>query len=185
MSAKKILVVGQHYWPENFRINDITAYFVEQGYEVDVLCGMPNYPSGRFPEGYGYFKNLRQRHKEVNIYRALEIPRGNNSNLRILINYLSFPIFSVLYIPRLLFKRYDRIFIYQTSPVFMALAGLVLGKLRRTETTIYVLDLWPENLFSVLSINLFQCSFLFPLLLCWHWNLSFLEKRKFVPELSF
>jgi glycosyltransferase involved in cell wall biosynthesis len=35
----------------------------------------------------------------------------------------------------------------------MSIAGIVLGKLKRVETTIYVLDLWPENLFSVLNFK--------------------------------
>ena len=68
-------------------------------------------------------------------------------------NYISFPIFSLFHIPRLLTKKYDKIFLYQTSPVMMTIAGLILGKMKRIETTIYVLDLWPENLFSVLHIK--------------------------------
>ena len=36
---KRILVVSQHFWPEPFRINDIVEGFVEDGLEVDVLCG--------------------------------------------------------------------------------------------------------------------------------------------------
>lgn len=152
-SKEKILVVCQHYWPESFRINDITDYFIEQESDVDVLCGLPNYPSGKFPKGYGYFKNRRQEHNGVKIRRAFEIPRGNNSNLRILINYLSFPFFSIFHVPRLLTKKYDKIFLYQLSPVMMSFAGIVVGKLRKTETTMYVLDLWPENLFSVLPVK--------------------------------
>jgi len=35
----------------------------------------------------------------------------------------------------------------------MSLAGILLGKLKKIETTMYVLDLWPENLYSVLNIK--------------------------------
>lgn len=150
---KNILVVCQHFWPESFRINDICDYFIEKGCRVDVLCGLPNYPSGKFPEGYGFFKKRKQTHNGVNIRRVLEIPRGNNSNIRIFLNYISFPFFSLFHIPRLLTKKYDKIFIYQLSPVMMAIAGIIIGKLKKTETTMYVLDLWPENLFSVLNIK--------------------------------
>lgn len=151
--TKKILVVGQHFWPESFRINDICDFFVEKGCEVDVLCGLPNYPKGQFFEGYSYFKKRKETHNNVNIYRTFEIPRGNNSNLRILINYISFPIASLFHIPRLLTKKYDKIFLYQLSPVMMSIAGIIIGKIKKTETTMYVLDLWPENLFSVLDIK--------------------------------
>lgn len=151
---QRILIVCQHFWPESFRINDIADYLVnDKGVEVDVLCGIPNYPSGRFTDGYSYTKNRRQTHNKVNIRRVFEIPRGNNSNLRIFLNYISFPIASLFHIPYLLTKKYDNILIYQLSPVMMSLAGLIVGKIKRIETTMYVLDLWPENLYSVLAIK--------------------------------
>ena len=48
----RILVVTQHFWPENFRINDIVEGFVQDGLAVDVLCGLPNYPHGEWFDGY-------------------------------------------------------------------------------------------------------------------------------------
>lgn len=150
---KKILVVSQHYWPENFRSTDICSFFEEKNCEVEVLCGIPNYPKGKFFENYSYFRNRRQMHDGVKVRRVFEIPRGNNSNFRIFLNYISFPIASLFHIPYLLTQRYDKIFIFETSPVIMALSGIILGKLKRIETTMYVLDLWPENLFSVLPIK--------------------------------
>lgn len=152
-SQKKILVVCQHFWPESFRINDICDYFIEYDYDVDVLCGIPNYPKGQFFEGYSYLKNRKQTHKKIKVRRAFEIPRGNNTNLRIFLNYISFPIASLFHIPRLLTKRYDKILLYQLSPVMMTISGLIIGKIKNIETTMYVLDLWPENLFSVLPIK--------------------------------
>lgn len=150
---KRILVVGQHFWPETFRINDVTDFLVDKGCEIEVLCGMPNYPKGKLYDGYSTFKNRRQTHNGISIRRAFEVPRGNNSNFRIFINYISFPIASLFHIPRLLTKKFDKIFIYQTSPVMMGLAGIIVGKLKRIEVTTYVLDLWPENLFSVLDVQ--------------------------------
>jgi glycosyltransferase involved in cell wall biosynthesis len=153
MKNKKILVVCQHYWPEQFRINDICEYLKENDCQIDVLCGIPNYPRGKFFEGYSYFKKREEIHNGIKIYRSFEIPRGNNTNLRILINYISFPISSLFHIPRLLTKDYDKIFLYQLSPVMMSIAGIIIGKIKKTETTMYILDLWPENLFSVLKIK--------------------------------
>lgn len=151
---KRILIVCQHFWPESFRINDIADFLVqEKNCHVDVLCGLPNYPSGKLAEGYGYFKNRHQIHNGVTIRRVFELPRGSNSSLRIFLNYISFPIASLFHIPRLLTQKYDKIFIYQLSPVMMSIAGIVVGKLTHTETTMYVLDLWPENLYSVLDIR--------------------------------
>lgn len=150
---KKILIVSQHFWPESFRINDICDYLAGRGCDIDVLCGIPNYPQGKFFDGYSWFRNRKQEHGGAQIRRALEVPRRGNSNPMIFINYLSFPLSSLFHLPRLMAGKYDRIFIYQTSPVMMALAGLLAGKLTRTETIMYVGDLWPQNLYSVFDVK--------------------------------
>lgn len=146
-------MVGQHFWPEGFRINDICDYFVENDLDVEVLCGLPNYPRGELFPGYSFRGPFRQDHNGIKVYRALEIPRGNNSSMRIFLNYVSFPLGSLLHLPRLLFGKYDKIFLYQLSPVMMSIAGILLSKIRGIESTMYVLDLWPENLFSVLDLK--------------------------------
>ena len=76
MSKPKVLVVGQHFWPEGFRINDICDYFVEHGVEVEVLCGLPNYPQGEFYPGYSLRGPYRESHNGIKVFRATEIPRG-------------------------------------------------------------------------------------------------------------
>ena len=150
---KRILIVSQHFWPEQFRINDIVDYAIEHDFVIDVLCGRPNYPSGKLAEGYTLWNRRKEMHDGATLYRSLEIPRGNNSSVRIFLNYITFPLTSLLWVPRLLTNKYDAVFIYQLSPVYMGLAGLLIGKLKRIPTTTYVLDLWPENLYSVLPIK--------------------------------
>jgi colanic acid biosynthesis glycosyl transferase WcaI len=118
-----------------------------------VLCGLPNYPKGELFPGYSWKGPYNERHCGVRIFRVPEIPRRGNSGLRIFLNYVSFPLASLFRLPALMFQRYDRIFIYQLSPVMMSIAGIVLGRIKRVQTTMYVLDLWPENLFSVLPVE--------------------------------
>lgn len=149
----KVLVVGQHFWPEGFRVNDICDYFTAAGVDVEVLCGLPNYPKGQFFPGYSWKGPYKEVHNGVVIHRVPELPRGNNSSWRIFLNYASFPVASLLHLPRLMFGKYDKIFLYQLSPVMMSITGIILSKLRRIESTMYVLDLWPENLFSVLDVK--------------------------------
>ena len=43
-----ILIVSQYYWPENFRINELSKELVKLGNNVTVLTGLPNYPKVRF-----------------------------------------------------------------------------------------------------------------------------------------
>ena len=147
MKGKRILVVSQHYWPENFRITDICAGFVADGCEVDVLCGLPNYPKGEWFDGYRYTGPRRESHARAQIFRAGEVRRKGNTSLRI------FPITALFSLPRLHGRKYDAVFCYETSPVLMMLPAVVYAKLHRMPLTTYVLDLWPENLYSVMPVR--------------------------------
>ncbi|MDO5601173.1 MAG: glycosyltransferase family 4 protein [Oscillospiraceae bacterium] len=151
--SKRILVVAQHYWPENFRITDICKGFVDDGIEVDVLCGLPNYPKGEWFKGYRYTGPRREAHEGAEIFRSGEIRRKGNTSARIFLNYVSFPLFALFHLPRLWGRRYDAIFCYETSPVLMMLPAVWTSKFRRVPLTTYVLDLWPENLYAGLPIK--------------------------------
>lgn len=151
--ARRVLVVSQHFWPESFRINDMVAGFVEQGIEVDVLCGLPNYPKGEWYPGYRYTGPRRQNHAGAQVFRAGEIRRKGNTGLRIFLNYCSFPFFALFSLPRLHGRRYDAVLCYETSPVMMLLPAIVYAKTHRVPLTGYVLDLWPDNLYSVLKVQ--------------------------------
>lgn len=54
----------------------------------------------------------------------------------------------------------------------MGLAGLIVGKIKRTEVTLYALDLWPENLFSVLKVNNRFLRWLATVVSHWHYKKS-------------
>ena len=51
------MIYTNHFYPENFKINEVTNWLVESGYSVHVITGWPNYPRGVFFKGYGPFRN--------------------------------------------------------------------------------------------------------------------------------
>lgn len=67
----RILVVTQHFWPENFRINDIVEGFVQDGLSVDVLCGLPNYPKGEWFDGYSADGPFEEVYKGARVFLSL------------------------------------------------------------------------------------------------------------------
>ena len=152
MEGKKLLIVTQHFWPEAFRVNDLAAGFIERGWQVDVLCGLPNYPKGEWFSGYRYTGPRREEHDGVNIIRAGEIRRKGNTGARIFLNYVSWPVCAVFSLWRLK-GPYTAVLCYNTSPVLMNLPAIVYAKLHKVPLTSYVLDIWPENLYSVLPVK--------------------------------
>ena len=54
--VKRILIYTNHFYPEQFKINEIVDWLSEKNYEIRVITGLPNYPKGRIFKGY-FFNN--------------------------------------------------------------------------------------------------------------------------------
>ena len=151
-SQKKILVVTQHFWPENFRINDIVEGFLQDGIAVDVLCGLPNYPKGEWFPGYSAAGPFEEEWHGARLYRCKEVPRRGNTSVNIFLNYVSWPWYAAHALHRLP-GGYDAVFCFNTSPVLMCWPAIRYAKKHHISFTNYVLDIWPENLYSVLNVK--------------------------------
>ena len=151
-SQKKILVVTQHFWPENFRINDIVEGFLQNGIAVDVLCGLPNYPKGEWFPGYSAAGPFEEEWHGARLYRCKEVPRRGNTSVNIFLNYVSWPWYAAHALHRLP-GGYDAVFCFNTSPVLMCWPAIRYAKKHHISFTNYVLDIWPENLYSVLNVK--------------------------------
>lgn len=142
----KILFICQYFYPEVFRGNDIAFHWAEQGHEVLVVSGVPNYPHGKFYDGYGLFKKRHELINGVKVTHLPIIPRGNNK-VTLLLNYLSYLIVgNVWMFFHALTHKYDRVFVQQLSPVTMSSPGVMYKRLRKVPLYTWVLDLWPESL---------------------------------------
>lgn len=150
--GQKILVVTQHFWPENFRINDIVDGFLQDGIAVDVLCGLPNYPQGEWFEGYSAAGPFDEEYHGAHLYRCREHPRRGNTSVNIFLNYVSWPCYAARALRRLP-GGYDAVFCFNTSPVLMCWPAIRYARRSGVPFTNYVLDLWPENLYSVLPVK--------------------------------
>ncbi|MCE1167571.1 MAG: glycosyltransferase family 4 protein [Sphingobacteriia bacterium] len=148
----RILFISQYFYPENFRGNDIVFEFAKR-HDVTVLTAIPNYPIGKFYNGYGLFSKRHETINGVNVYRVPVFPRRHGS-ISLSLNYISFLIFSVLYVLVFYIKRrYDLVFVQQLSPVTMSFCGVLYKKLVKVPLIVWVLDLWPESLIAAAGVN--------------------------------
>ena len=149
MKKKRIIIITQYFYPENFRINELANSLVKKGYDVDALVGIPNYPDGVYFTNYGLFKNRYEIKDGVKIYRCFQFPRGKKaSNVRLAINYLSFVFCSCFWI---LFKfawknKYDAVIAFEPSPITQIIPAILLGKLRHTKVLSWIQDIWPDSI---------------------------------------
>jgi glycosyltransferase involved in cell wall biosynthesis len=141
----RILVISQYFYPENFRINDVCLGLKERGYEVVVLTGKPNYPNGKYFNGYGWFKKNNDNWNGIKIYRSNLILRGQGNAIRLLLNYFSFAFLATLKVFSIKGK-FDKIFIFAPSPITVGIPGILARKKFKAKTFLWVHDLWPESI---------------------------------------
>ena len=88
----------------------------------------------------------------ASVIRAREIPRKGITGKTIFLNYGSWPLYAAGALKRLP-GGYDAVFCFNTSPVLMCWPAIRYAKKHHIPFTNYVLDLWPENLYSVLPVK--------------------------------
>lgn len=146
----KLLIVSQYFWPETFIINGLARTLAQQGHELVVVTGKPNYPEGAIHEGYQRAGVVRERFAEqVEVIRVPLRPRMSGGALNILRNYASFVFSGLLRFPWLLRGRaFDGILVFAPSPITAVIPAIVLKYSKRAHLALWVQDLWPESLLA-------------------------------------
>lgn len=144
----RILMLSQYFWPESFIINDIVRTLAEQGHDVVVATGKPNYPDGKIFDGYSAKGIQRERYLgKIDVLRVPLWPRGKGGAKNLILNYLSFVLAGVLFLPWMLRKReFDAILVFAPSPILQAIPAIPLKWMKKAKLALWVQDLWPESL---------------------------------------
>lgn len=125
---------------------------IERGYHVTVLTGKPNYPSGKYFEGYSWSKLNFETWNGINIYRSNHILRGNGNGTMLFLNYFSFVLFSIFRFFSIK-SKFDKIFIFAPSPITVAIPGILASKIYNAKSILWVHDLWPESIKIAGGVN--------------------------------
>lgn len=156
---KRILVVTQYIYPENFKSNELVFEMAKRGYHVDVLTGIPNYPEGVYYKGYGVFKKRIEKKDGVKFYRCWQSPRGRKaSGVGLSLNYITFVCSATLW--GLFFflwkKKYDAIITHEPSPITQLIPACLLGIMRRVPVYSWIMDIWPDAMKNSVSPGLYK-----------------------------
>ncbi len=157
----KILAVCQHYFPENFAINEITRQLVSFGHEVTVLTGQPNYGFDGIAKGYEHV--FHESIEGVDVFRVKISPR-KTGRLSIIKNYLSFWSHSKAWV-RKTKKSFDVVYSMSLSPIISVSAANVYSRKHKVPHLLHCVDLWPES--TVVTKNIKYNGLLYRFLLSW------------------
>jgi glycosyltransferase involved in cell wall biosynthesis len=143
-----------YFYPESFKGNDIAFDLSKRGYEITVITSIPNYPHGRYYEGYTLVKRRKETINNVTIIRLPVIPRGSGKKIELMLNYFSYLVTSVCF--TLFFsltRHFDVVFVQQLSPFFVAIPAVIMADRQKIPLYLWVLDLWPESVQSTGGSN--------------------------------
>ena len=144
---KKILIVTEYFYPEEFKINDVALSWKDKGYDVDVLTLNPSYPSGKVFPGYKNSFFRKDEYQGINIIRLHTVTGYRDSTIKKIFKYISFMIFGII-TAIFIGKRYDYVFGCHLGSLTDMLPAIVIRKLYKKPTMFWVQDVWPESIYA-------------------------------------
>jgi putative colanic acid biosynthesis glycosyltransferase WcaI len=141
----RFLILTQYFPPEigapQVRLAAFARHMRRLGHAVEVVTGMPNYPTGRmFPE-YRRALYRQEQWEGIPVHRVW-LYASMGAGVKRLVNYGSFAVTALLGLARA--RRPDYLFI-ESPPLLLSVPGLLAAKLWRTPVIFNVADLWPDS----------------------------------------
>ena len=143
--ATRVLLLTQWFDPEPTLKGMVFAReLLRQGFEVEVLTGFPNYPTGQVYPGYRIKLLQRELVDGVHVTRVPLYASHDHSAIRRVLNYTSFAV-SALICGAFIARRADVIYAYHPPLTVGVTAGL-LRLVSRTPVVYDIQDMWPDTL---------------------------------------
>jgi colanic acid biosynthesis glycosyl transferase WcaI len=140
-----ILIYSYNYYPEPIGIapliTELAEGLVEQGHQVRVITGMPNYPQREIYDGYKGKWYVTEKKNGVTIQRSyLRIKSKPNLIDRLLLE-LSFIVTSL---PQAFNGKRPDVILLTVPPLLVSLPATLLGRLFKCPVVLNVQDILPE-----------------------------------------
>lgn len=141
---QNILIISNYYPPETGaaanRIETLAHGLRDKGWNVSILCPLPNYPNGKIFDGFQGKIKHQSVEKGITVYRTWVFPSNSKNKVIRLISMLSFSFSLSVF---LLFIKTPKKVIIQSPPLFVAFFSVLMNKLKGKKIILNVSDLWP------------------------------------------
>ncbi len=145
----RILFVTQYFTPEtgaaSERLSGMAIHLSKLGHNVTVITAFPNYPFGKIYPGYRRKLFSVEKIQGVRVVRVWLFTTPDSRPFARLANYLSFLCSSIL---AGLWTGGADCVVATSGPLFAALAGYVLSRVKKTRFYFDVRDIWPERIYA-------------------------------------
>jgi glycosyltransferase involved in cell wall biosynthesis len=143
----KVIVLSEVFFPEDFIVNDLVQHWAKLELPVEVLTRVPSYPFGRVYDGYANRFYQKTLFGETTVFRIPVLEGYQKSRFKKILNYILFVFFCTGVLLRIA-KRGDRIFVYQTGPLTVAVPAVLAKLFLGTKLIVWTQDLWPETVYA-------------------------------------
>lgn len=148
----KILLLTQWFDPEpTFKGLLFAQALRDEGHEVEVLTGFPNYPGGKVYDGYKILPYQKEVLDGIVVHRVPLYPSHDSSALKRIFNYVSFAVTSSI-LGLIKTRNIDVIYSYH-PPLTTSLSSAVLAFFKRIPFVVDIQDLWPDTLAATGMVN--------------------------------
>ena len=141
-----IALLTQYYKPEmgapQNRLYEMMSGLKENGNQVCVVTGMPNYPSGKIFEGYKSKFSCIEKLDDIPVKRFWLYASNAKRTLPRIWNMLSFSI-TALFSLRFLKKQRIDYLIVESPPLTLGITGYILARFTGARLVMNISDLWP------------------------------------------
>jgi glycosyltransferase involved in cell wall biosynthesis len=144
---KKILIVTEYFYPEEFKINEIALAWKEKGYDVDVLTQNPTYPVGKTFDGYNNSWYRVDDYYGMKVHRVKAVTGYRESLFKKLLKYFTFMILGS-FISLKIGKKYDYVFGFDVGALTGMVPAVVLKKFYGKKVTLWIQDVWPDSVYA-------------------------------------
>lgn len=146
----QILLITNYFEPDSgaaaARLSRLANLLQQRGHQLTVLTSLPHYPQGRIHQGYRRRWTVVEKRNGLRVIQAWLWATRSSRISRKFISQISFMLTAML---RGLFIPKPDVVLIEAQPVFTAIAGVFLARLKRRPYVLNVSDLWPDHLLSV------------------------------------
>ena len=135
-----------HYYPPEIgapqaRLSEMAGEWVKQGYDVTVLTGFPNHPTGVIPPEYQGKIFMKETVNGIRIWRHWLYATPNEGFFKKIFAHLSFMVTLILF--SLFRGERPDILIVSSPNFFSVISTYIISRVRRVPYIFEVRDLWP------------------------------------------
>ena len=145
--SKKILIVTECFYPEEFKINDVALAWKKQGHDIDVLTMVPSYPESEVFDGYNNKWYQKDNWEGITIHRVKAVTGYKTNLFKKILKYFAFMFIGSI-VSLLIGKKYDYIFGFNMSALTGMVPAVVIKKLFKKPLTFWVQDIWPDSVYA-------------------------------------